>query len=261
MNNPPTLSDTKRAFYAAHTRPINSIYRRVLEELMVEMHLLGVNATFTYDSIYALGVVTTFDRFMEGYRPEADRDSIFSALCGAVGSDVQTFRRDAEAILAATDGLSPDDLLALFNLSADGSIGGSLRSVLAQLSDRAKFKYSRLFAIGLFSLVEKVAPDWIKDTDKQGELWDKVSVSLVLPLEKLKKDVELYQSNLEKLGQAQLLLAEMTEAERKKREQRAEERAAKAAAQAEAETKAQAAAETPEPTADPSPAESDPSDS
>ena len=72
MNNVRTVSETKRTFYSLHTRPINTIYRRVVEELMVEMHLLDVNADFKYDPIYALGVVTTFDRFMEGYKPSED---------------------------------------------------------------------------------------------------------------------------------------------------------------------------------------------
>ncbi|HAX86545.1 MAG TPA: photosystem II biogenesis protein Psp29, partial [Cyanobacteria bacterium UBA11370] len=66
MNNVRTVSDTKRDFYNCHTRPINSIYRRVVEELMVEMHLLSVNVDFRYDPIYALGVVTSFNRFMQG---------------------------------------------------------------------------------------------------------------------------------------------------------------------------------------------------
>jgi len=41
VNNVRTVSDTKRAFYTLHTRPINTIYRRVVEELIVEMHLLS----------------------------------------------------------------------------------------------------------------------------------------------------------------------------------------------------------------------------
>ncbi|MFM6220517.1 MAG: photosystem II biogenesis protein Psp29, partial [Dolichospermum sp.] len=57
MNNVRTVSDTKKTFYTLHTRPINTIYRRVVEELMVEMHLLSVNVDFSYDAIYALGVV------------------------------------------------------------------------------------------------------------------------------------------------------------------------------------------------------------
>lgn len=232
MNNLPTLSDTKRAFYAAHTRPISSIYRRVLEEMMVEMHLLGVNASFNYDSIYALGVVTAFDRFMAGYRPESDVESIFQALCKAVGSEAATYRRDAQAVLEVAKALTPEDFVALMNLSASAEVGGSLRSTLAQLSDHKNFKYSRLFAIGLFTLLETVAPDWLEDTSKLGEIWEAASQSFNLPLEKLKKDVELYRSNLEKLSQARVLMEEVTQAERKKREQREQERKAKAEAKA-----------------------------
>lgn len=73
MSNVRTVSDTKRSFYNDHTRPINSIYRRVVDELMVEMHLHSVNADYRYEPLYALGVVTTFDRFMQSYRPESDK--------------------------------------------------------------------------------------------------------------------------------------------------------------------------------------------
>ena len=111
MSNIRTVSDTKRAFYTTHTRPISSIYRRVVEELMVEMHLLSVNTDFQYDSIYALGVVTTFDRFMKGYRPSEDLSSIFSALCKSMNSaDASQYRQDAEALVQTVSSLSKDDL-------------------------------------------------------------------------------------------------------------------------------------------------------
>ncbi|NJR65127.1 MAG: photosystem II biogenesis protein Psp29, partial [Leptolyngbyaceae cyanobacterium CRU_2_3] len=98
MSTVRTVSDTKRAFYTLHTRPINSIYRRVVDELMVEMHLLSVNADFSYNPIYRLGVVTAFDRFMQGYRPEEDINSIFNALCQALQEDPQQYRQEAEQI-------------------------------------------------------------------------------------------------------------------------------------------------------------------
>jgi photosystem II biogenesis protein Psp29 len=75
-----TVSDSKRDFYTRHTRPINSVYRCVVEELLVEMHLLSVNVDFHYDPIYALGVVTSFEKFMEGYRP-GRINRIFLMLC------------------------------------------------------------------------------------------------------------------------------------------------------------------------------------
>ena len=75
-----TVSDSKRAFLAAHPHPINSVYRRVIEELLVEMHLLSVNADFKPDPIYYLGIVTSFERLMQGYQPEADKEQIFSKI-------------------------------------------------------------------------------------------------------------------------------------------------------------------------------------
>ena len=44
VTNLKTVSDTKRSFYTHYNKPINSVYRRVVEELLVEMHLLSVNA-------------------------------------------------------------------------------------------------------------------------------------------------------------------------------------------------------------------------
>ena len=101
MNNVRTVSDTKRSFYGTHTRPISAIYRRVVEELMVEMHLLLVNVDFEYDSIFALGVISVYDRFMAGYQPEVDREPIYSAIIKAVEGDPAQYRRDAVEVLEA----------------------------------------------------------------------------------------------------------------------------------------------------------------
>ena len=133
MSNIRTVSDTKRAFYTTHTRPISSIYRRVVEELMVEMHLLSVNAEFQYDSIYALGVVTTFDKFMQGYRPHEDLSSIFAALCQAMnGVDANQYRHDAETLLQAISYLSNEDVGQILD-QADTLQGSGGTDLLSQL--------------------------------------------------------------------------------------------------------------------------------
>ena len=112
MNNLRTVSDTKRNFYTFHTRPVNTIYRRVVEELMVEMHLLSVNADFKYDPIYALGVVTAFERFMQGYQPERDKEPIFDALCRALEDNPQRYQQDAERLRTVVKNLSVEELSA-----------------------------------------------------------------------------------------------------------------------------------------------------
>ena len=221
VNNVRTVSDTKRTFYSHHTRPINTIYRRVVEELMVEMHLLSVNVDFRYDPIYALGVVTSFDRFMQGYRPEADKEAIFTALCQAVGNDPQEYKQDAERLKAFIAHRSGKELIESLSLEPQFANAGELQGSLQAIANNPKFKYSRLFAIGLFTLLEQADPELIKDAKQLNAALKQISAALGLPEEKLQKDLELYRSNLEKMAQALVIMEDAVKAERKKREQRA----------------------------------------
>ena len=214
-----TVSDTKRAFYTLHTRPINSIYRRVVEEVMVEMHLLSVNADFRYDPIYALGVVTTFDRFMLGYRPETDLTSIFSALCQALLSDPQKFRQDAEQARSQISSTNASDFLSKIKQLPDTN-GNRLLEMLKPIAENPKYKYSRLFAIGLYTLLEGMNPDLVKDEKQRNDALEALGAGLNLSADKMQKDLDLYRSNLEKLGQARQVMEDILAADRKKKEER-----------------------------------------
>ncbi|MEH2394971.1 MAG: photosystem II biogenesis protein Psp29 [Nostoc sp.] len=220
MNNVRTVSDTKRTFYNLHTRPINTIYRRVVEELMVEMHLLSVNIDFSYNPIYALGVVTTFDRFMQGYLPERDQESIFNALCQAIEQDPQHYRQDAARLQAVAKGLPVKDLIAWLGQTTFLDRDSDLQAQLQTIANNPNFKYNRLFAIGVFSLLEQSDPELVKDEKQLTEALKTIAAGLHLSDDKLNKDLELYRSNLDKMAQALVVMADMLSADRKKREQR-----------------------------------------
>jgi photosystem II biogenesis protein Psp29 len=192
----------------------------VVEELMVEMHLLSVNIDFTYNPIYALGVVTTFDRFMQGYQPERDRESIFNALCQAVEQEPQRYRQDAERLQALAKDLPVNDLIAWLSQTTHLDRDPDLQAQLQAIANNTNFKYSRLFAVGLFSLLEQSDPELVKDEKQRLEALKTIAAGLHLSDEKLSKDLELYSSNLEKMAQALLVMADMLSADRKKREQR-----------------------------------------
>ncbi|MDY7022896.1 MAG: photosystem II biogenesis protein Psp29, partial [Cyanobacteriota bacterium] len=211
MNNTRTVSDTKRAFYSIHTRPVNSIYRRVVEELMVEMHLLLVNVDFQYDPIYALGVVTAFDRFMQGYLPESDRESIFNALIGALQDDPARYRAEANRLQEFAQTLSVKDLVSWTGEAKNSPGDNELQHSFHKIATNPKYKYSRLFAIGLFTLVEKADPQIIEDHEKAEETLAHLASGLNLPQDKLQKDLELYRSNLEKLIQARTVMDEIAQ--------------------------------------------------
>jgi photosystem II biogenesis protein Psp29 len=222
VNTVRTVSDTKRAFYTLHTRPIASVYRRVVEELMVEIHLLRVNENFCYDPIFALGVVGTFDRFMDGYEPTADRDSIFSALCRSEEIDPAQFRAQAQiAEAVGTQHQSAESLLAWIKQAVETN-GGDMAGALHTIAHNAKFKYSRLFAIGLYNLIEAADPTLVTDEAKLNAYIEQIAEPLNLSASKIQKDLELYRSNLDKLQQARKAMAEFIEGERRRQQQRAE---------------------------------------
>ena len=230
-----TVSDSKRALYAAYPRPINSIYRRVIEELLVEMHLLSVNADFKPDPIYYLGIVTSFERLMQGYQPEKEKEQIFNALCTATDADAQTYKSQAGTLLSLADNKSIDELVEwLGNPTAEEDAGYIVEPIKA-IASNENFKYSRLFGIGIYTLLEECDRELVKDIDKRNEKIDAIAEKFKISGEKMKKDLELYQGNLEKMDQLLKVIEDVLEASRKQREKRSKSNEAETPEEATAE--------------------------
>ncbi|MFM7885914.1 MAG: photosystem II biogenesis protein Psp29 [Pseudanabaena sp.] len=219
MNTVRTVSDTKKDFYLAFPKPVNQVYRRVVDELLVEVHLLKVNQTFVYDSVFALGLVTTFDRFTVGYKPETDRFAIFHALCSALQFDSDRLRQDA-TILVDLATRAPNEVKTLLTkLESTGSLE-PLVGQLHTIASKENFKYSRLLGVGIYALLEISDSDTITDNTKREEILKLVGETLKFGSDRLLKDIDLYRSNLDKIEQARQMIADMVEAERKKRAQK-----------------------------------------
>lgn len=225
-----TVSDSKRAFYSYYPRPINSVYRRVIEELLVEMHLLSVNADFKIDPIYCLGVVTSFERLMQGYEPEKEKELIFNALCKSIGDDPDNYQAQAGAVLDLAKNKSPEELIAWLNNPSATEGKENIIEPIKAIASNSNFKYSRSFAVGLYTLLEEADAELLKDKDKRDETADQIAEALDIPGEKMKKDLELYRSNLEKMDQLLKVIEDTLEASRKQREKREQEKQAKEAA-------------------------------
>lgn len=190
---------------------------------MVEMHLLSVNVDFSPDPLYRLGVVTSFDRFMEGYQPEEDRESIFNALCRAMTSDPQEYRREANFLLNIAKERSADELIAWLASSTSLEEAEAIGQALQAIANNPNYKYSRLLAIGLYTLLETAEPALIKDEKGRNEALKRLSELFHFSEEKMQKDIEIYRGNLEKMAQMLTALQDFLEADRKKREKVAQE--------------------------------------
>ena len=220
-----TVSDSKRAFYAAYPRPINSIYRRVIEELLVEMHLLSVNADFKSDPIYYLGIVTSFERLMQGYEPEGDKEKIFNALCTSTDADPETYKSQAGTLLALAKDKSTSELIEWLNNPESGDDTGYIVEPIRSISTNDNFKYSRPFAIGIYTLLEESDSELVQDQEKRDATIDTIVKNFGISSgDKMKKDLDLYRGNLEKMNQLLKVIEDVLEASRKQRKKREQEK-------------------------------------
>ncbi|KAJ6291357.1 hypothetical protein OIU76_023427 [Salix suchowensis] len=148
---PPTVAETKLNFLKAYKRPIPSIYNTVLQELIVQQHLMKYKKTYRYDPVFGLGFVTVYDQLMEGYPSDEDREAIFQAYIKALEEDPEKYRIDAKTLEEWARTQTPRSLVDFS--SREGEIEGTLKDI-AERAASGDFSYSRFFAVGLFRLLE-----------------------------------------------------------------------------------------------------------
>lgn len=64
----------------------------MLQELIVQQHLMRYKRSYRYDAVFALGFVTVYEQLMEGYPSDEDRDAIFQAYIQALKEDPEQYR-------------------------------------------------------------------------------------------------------------------------------------------------------------------------
>ncbi|KAL2938040.1 Protein THYLAKOID FORMATION 1 chloroplastic [Bienertia sinuspersici] len=206
----PPVSETKSNFLKAYKRPIPSIYNNVLQELIVQQHLMRYKRTYRYDPVFALGFVTVYDQLMDGYPSDADRNAIFEAYIKALQEDPEQYRKDAQKM---EDWARSQTKLIEF-LSREGEIDDVLKDI-AERAGNGNFSYSRFFAVGLFRLLELA-------NASEPTILEKLCSALNVNKKSVDRDLDVYRNLLSKLVQAKELLKEYVEREKKKRDERSE---------------------------------------
>jgi len=211
-----TVADSKRAFHAAFPHVIAPLSRRMVDELLVELHLLSRQKGFRSDPLFAVGVVQVFDAFARGYRPEQQKEALFEAICSSSGFDATSLRRSSEAAHAAMGAVGVEQVKQWIEQQGEGA-PDPLATALAGIR-REDFHYSRLMSVGLLSLLEQARGADALDPQELRSYAHELGQAMGLLQERLDKDLNLYASNLEKMAQAVELMEETLAAERRRRE-------------------------------------------
>jgi len=209
----PTVAETKSKFLSAYKRPIPSIYNTVLQELIVQQHLMRYKRTYRYDAVFALGFVTVFDQLMEGYPSDEDREAIFQSYIRALEEDPEKYRNDAKKLEEWASAQNASSLVSFS--SREGEVEGILKDIAERAGGKKNFSYSRFFAIGLFRLLEL-------SNATEPTILEKLCAALNIDKRSVDRDLDVYRNLLSKLVQAKELLKEYVDREKKKREERVE---------------------------------------
>ena len=215
--SPPPVADTKAAFYALYRKPLPAIYNVVLQELLVQAHLVRNNVDYEYDALYALGLSSVLDAVLEGLEGAAgDRDAVFDAFIKSLGEDPARYRSDAAEMAKFAKESSGADALAP---SADGSFGQKALATVAARAASGELYYSRFLAVGIFRLLELSGA-------KDPKALESLASALGVPQAAVARDLGTYKAVLSKLAAAKELMRELLERERKKQAERLAEKAA-----------------------------------
>ena len=215
-----TVADSKRAFHTAFPHVIAPLYRRLVDELLVELHLLSHQQGFQADGLFAVGLTQVFDSFSKGYKPDQQREPLFTALCSATGFDAVQLRSRASEAVNQVGRHSLEEVkgwLSNQGAGAPAPIAGLLQGV-----QRPDFHYSRLVAVGLLSLLQRAQGAEALEPQALRSAAHDIGEAMGLIKDRVDKDLSLYASNIEKMSQAVELMEETVAAERRRRERAVE---------------------------------------
>ncbi len=186
-----TVSDSKKLFHEQFPYVIPGLYKRIVDEMLVELNLLNHQNGFMQDDLFCVGLTETFNEFTKGYKPEEHLVLLFDSLCNSSNFEPKKIKEVSKKTL---DDYKDKSLKEISILLKEGS--------------NTNLYSSRILNLGIYIILAN-ATDFedIKDTEKNKIISD-ITEKLNLSFNKAEKDIGIYKSSLIKMEQAKELLQE-----------------------------------------------------
>ena len=78
-----TVSDSKKVFHEQFPYVISGLYKRIVDEMLVELNLLNHQNEFVQDDLFCIGLTETFKELTKGYKPDEHLIPLFESLCNS----------------------------------------------------------------------------------------------------------------------------------------------------------------------------------
>ncbi|KAK1861875.1 hypothetical protein I4F81_004454 [Pyropia yezoensis] len=220
----PTVTETMTKFNELFPRPVPSVYRNIISEILMTTHLAKNCAMWKYDAIFAYGYDETFSEFLKFYPIEAERTMLYNAVAKSLGFSPEDLAKDAAAVRSWAEGKSEADIFAASKAGAEGASEPAV-AALQYVANAEPFDYyySRLHGIGVIKLM---ATAGVELTPENAGRW---ADELSMPRAKLTTELGTYEAAVERLKAAEQLYAEISARDARKTAERLERRAQQAA--------------------------------
>ena len=194
-----TVSDSKKLFHEKFPYVIPGLYKRIVDEMLVELNLLNHQNEFTQDYLFCVGLTETFKELMKGYQPEKHLDLLFDSLCSSTNFEAKGINEISQKSQKEFNDKTSKDIMKL----------------LIEKSN-SKLYPSRILNLGIHILISNSQDIKEKNESDSNKMTSDIFEKLSLSANKAEKDIGIYKSTILKMEQAKELIEELRIKEKKK---------------------------------------------
>ena len=194
-----TVSDSKKLFHEKFPYVIPGLYKRVVDEMLVELNLLNHQNEFTQDYLFCVGLTETFKELMKGYKPEKHLDLLFESLCISSNFEAKEINEISKKSQKEFKDKTSRDILKLLKEKSN-----------------SKLYPSRILNLGIYVLISNSQDVKEKDESDTNKIISDIFEELSLSTNKAEKDIGIYKSSISKMEQAKELIEELKNKDKKK---------------------------------------------
>ena len=194
-----TVSDSKKLFHEQFPYVIPGLYKRIVDEMLVELNLLNHQNEFTQNYLFCIGLTETFQELMKGYKPENQLDLLFDAICSSTNFEANEIKKISKKSQDEFKDRSSKDTLKLLQEKTD-----------------AKLYPSRILNLGIYKIISKAQDLKSVNEVEMNKIISNIYENLNLSFNKAEKDIGIYKSSITKMEQAKELIEELKIKDKKK---------------------------------------------
>ena len=198
-----TVSDSKKLFHEQFPYVIPGLYKRIVDEMLVELNLLNHQNEFKQDYLFCIGFTETFKELTKGYKPENHLDQLFESLCSSTNFKAKEIKETAQELQKEFKDKSLEEMMKLIKEKS-----------------RTKLYSSRILNLGIYILISNSKNFKEQNESEINKMISDIFEKLSLSANKAEKDIGIYKSSISKMEQAKELIEELRIKDKKKNQKK-----------------------------------------